>query len=115
MMVVMLVLVFTGQVLASAKSSCQSGVAQSSEPMMASDCCVDHSQHLNSDASLADETAALDCCPDCDCILGGCTTAAVLPVSQSLFISYIGSVTPHDNVLALTQLSTSLFRPPISR
>lgn len=112
--VVLLMLLFTGQVMASAKLSCQSQSSQPSEQIMPLDM-VDHSQHLGLDPSLADGTAAFDCCPNCDCNLGGCTAAAVLPAVQSLFISGIVSLTSRDNELAENQLAVSLFRPPISR
>ena len=112
--VVLLTLVFTGQVLASAKLSCQSQSSQSSEQTISSDM-MDHSQHLKMDSSSADTMAGAECCPNCDCNLGGCTATAVLPTAQSLFVTGVVSLTNHHNELAANQLAVSLFRPPISR
>jgi hypothetical protein len=109
--VVLLTLFFTGQVLASAKLSCPS---QSSEQTISSDM-MDHSQHLKMDSSSADTMAGAECCPNCDCNLGGCTATAVLPTAQSLFVTGVVSLTNHHNELAANQLAVSLFRPPISR
>jgi len=112
--VVLLTLVFTGQVLASAKLSCQSQSSQSSEQTISSDM-MDHSQHLRMDSSSADTMAGAECCPNCDCYLGGCTATAVLPTAQSLFVTGVVSLASHHNELAANQLAVSLFRPPISR
>jgi hypothetical protein len=112
----LLILVFTGQGLASAKTSCLNQLSPSSEhsEQVVSDS-VDHSQHRGLDAYLPDETAALDCCPDCDCNLGGCTATAVLPSAQSLSMSYSVSLRPRDNQLASKRLAATFFRPPIFR
>jgi len=109
--VVLLTLVFTSQVLASAKLSCQS---QLSEQTISSDT-IDHSQHLGMDSSSANTMADCECCPNCDCNLGGCTATAVLPSAQSLFVTGVVSLASHHNELAANQLAVSLFRPPISR
>jgi len=112
--VVLLTLVFTGQVLASAKLSCQSQSSQSSEQTISSDM-MDHSQHLRMDSSSADTIAGAECRPNSDCNLGGCTATAVLPTAQSLFVTGVVSLASHHNELAANQLAVSLFRPPISR
>ena len=113
MIVVLLTLVFTSQVLASAKTSCLNQSSPSSEQMVSD--MMDHSQHGGVDASLPDETTALDCCPDCDCDLGGCTATAVLPSAQTLATSYNVSLRPNGNQLASKRLAAAFFRPPIFR
>ena len=108
---------FIGQVVASTTVSCQSQPAspQSHEQMIDSGM-MDHSQHMMSlTTSSADDTTGSVCCPDCDCSLGGCSTAAALPSGQHLFTSDIASLTSHYNELVDGQLTGSLFRPPIPR
>jgi len=114
-LLVLLMLVFGGQVMASANISCQNQTSspQSTEQAMGSDM-VDHSQHLGLNSS-ADEATSLDCCPDCDCSVGGCSASAALPTTQELFSPYVVLLTSRYNELVDDQLSVSLFRPPISR
>ncbi len=105
--VAILMMVFIGQVVAaSIDVSCQSLSAQ--EEMM------DHSQHMGSNAFSLDGAATADCCPDCDCSLGGCSSVA-LPAYQSTFSSSLKSKTGHYDESANFQLAVSLFRPPITR
>ncbi|MEH6588603.1 MAG: hypothetical protein V7746_00020 [Halioglobus sp.] len=112
---VLLMLVFTSQVVASASVSCQNQSAGSQSPaqMMDSDV-MDHSQHMNMGESSADAATVLECCPDCDCSLGGCAAAAV-PVSEPTLISNLASSMSPYKELTASQLSATLFRPPISR
>jgi hypothetical protein len=117
MIVVLLMMAFIGQVVASTTVSCQSQSAspQSHEQIIDSGM-MDHSQHMKSlITSYAGDTTGSVCCPDCDCSLGGCSTAAVLPSSQHPFTSDIASLIIYYNELADGQLTVSLFRPPISR
>lgn len=109
--VALLMMTFIGQVVASTTVSCQSQPAplQSHEQMVDSGV-MDHSQHMSLKASSAD----VECCPDCDCSLGGCATV-VLPTSQPVFDSNLASSMSHYIELTESQLAVSLFRPPISR
>ena len=113
--VALLLLTFTGQMVASTAVSCQNQPApsQSHEQMMDSGV-MEHSQYMSLYALSADYVTALECCPDCDCSLGGCATAA-LPASQPAFASGFSLLMIHYNELAESQLAVSLFRPPISR
>lgn len=109
--VVLLMLVFTGPVLASVKLSCHS---QTSDQNTSSDM-MDHSQHLGMDTSPADAAADFECCVDCDCNLNGCTATAALSAPQSLSVTGYAPLASHYNELAVTQPTVSLFRPPIFR
>jgi len=106
---------FIGQVVASTSVSCQSLSAplQTHEQMMDSGV-MDHSQHMGSNTVSFDGMAAADCCPDCDCSVGGCSSVA-LPAYQSTFSSSLKSQFGHYDESADLQLAVSLFRPPISR
>ncbi|WP_162789641.1 hypothetical protein [Cycloclasticus sp. PY97N] len=115
LIVALLMMAFIGQVVASTSMSCQSMSAplQAHELMMDSGM-MDHSQHMGSNAFSLDGAATADCCPDCDCSLGGCSSVA-LPACQSIFSSSLKSITGHYDESADFQLAVSLFRPPISR
>ena len=119
-LVVLLMLLFGGQAIASVGFSCQnnnmSSPQQSSDQMLMSDT-MDHSQHMGkigADSSI-DESATLEYCPDCDCSLERCFSSATLPMHQSIYSSSVMSVTSYTNELVDKQLYTSLYRPPISR
>ena len=112
---VLLMLVFSIQVLASANSYChhESSVTESAEHAMPSHM-ADHSEHLELGSS-ADMAAAPDCCPDCDCSLDGCSSLAILSVSQILISSEIALPASHYNQRFEGLLALSFFRPPVSR
>lgn len=114
-LLVLLMLVFGGQVLASANFSChnETSTPKSTEQAMDS-YMMDHSQHLGLDSS-ADGVTSLDCCPDCDCSVGGCSNSAVLPATQNLFSFNVLLPTSRDNESVDDKLTLSLFRPPVSR
>lgn len=115
LIVALLMMAFISQVVASTSMSCQSlsAPSQAHELMMDSGM-MDHSQHMGSNAFSLDGAATADCCPDCDCSLGGCSSVA-LPACQSIFSSSLKSITGHYDESADFQLAVSLFRPPISR
>jgi hypothetical protein len=114
-LIVLLMLVFGGQAIASTSISCQniSSSAQSSEQVLISDM-VDHSQHLGLKSS-TDGATSLEDCPDCDCSLHRCFSSTTLPTAQGLFSFSVVSLTSRYNELVDTQSTTTLFRPPISR
>lgn len=114
-LLVLLMLVFGGQVLASANFSCHNEASspQTTEQPMDS-FMMDHSQHLDLNSS-ADGVTSLDCCPDCDCSVGGCSNSAVLPAPQNLFSFDVVLPTSRDNERVDDKLTLSLFRPPVSR
>tara|TARA_B100000780_G_scaffold253162_1_gene200631 strand:- start:439 stop:780 length:342 start_codon:yes stop_codon:yes gene_type:complete len=105
-------LVFGAQVLASASFACHSETSspESAEQAMDSHM-MDHSQHLTLDSS-ADGVTSLDCCPDCDCSLGGCSNSVVLVATQNLFSFDMVLPTSRDNESVDDKLTLSLFRPP---
>jgi len=105
-----LMMCFIGQALASTSVLCQnpSMPMQSHEQMMASDM-VDHSQHMSS----LDEMVITDCCPDCDCNMASCTSVA-LPTNQLLTISQLQSIHGLYHESTGYQLTSSLYRPPIT-
>lgn len=111
--VALLMMTFVGQAVASASMSCQNQAAQSqSQEQMMDSVPMDHSQHTGMNS--ADGLDLSECCPDCDCSLGGCVTPA-LPVSQHTFASNLTTlasryISPPEN-----QLTVLLYRPPISR
>lgn len=106
---------FIGQAVASASTVCQmQSVPSQSHQKMAGTDTKNHSQHMGLDSSSTDEIATFDRCPACDCSLGGCI-AVVLPESQSVFAASLGSLTIDYNELAESELTVSLYRPPIAR
>jgi hypothetical protein len=112
---VLLMLVFGAQVLASANFSCHNETSSPESAEQAMDSyMMDHSQHLTLDSS-ADGVTSLDCCPDCDCSVGGCSNSAVLPATQHLFSFDMVLPTNRDNERVDDKLTLSLFRPPVSR
>lgn len=115
LIVALLMMAFIGQVVASTSMSCQSLSAplQAQEQMMDSGM-MDHSQHMGSNVLSLDGAVTADCCPDCDCSLGGCSSVA-LPAHQSTFSSSLKSIAGHYDESTDSQLVVSLFRPPITR
>lgn len=112
-LVVLLMLVFGSQALASENICCQNQTSSSQSTELAMDSeMVDHSQHLGLDSSTTDSPS---CCPDCDCSVGGCSTTPALLATQDLFSSDDVFLTSLYNELYDNQLSVSLFHPPISR
>lgn len=109
-LIVLLMLVFGGQAIASVSISCQNQASSSQSSEM-----VDHSQHLLGLNMSTDEAVSLDDCPDCDCNLHRCFSSTTLTSDQSLSSSIIVSVTRLHNEGFDTQLTSSLFRPPIFR
>lgn len=114
-LIVLLMLVFGGQAIASVSISCQNQApsSQSSSQTLISGM-VDHSQHLLGLNSSTGEAVSLDDCPDCDCNLHRCFSSTTLPSAQSFSSSIVVSVTSLYNELIDTQFTSSLFRPPIS-
>ncbi len=111
--VALLLLTFVGQAVASASMSCQNPAAQSPPQQQMMDAAgMDHSQHTG--MSTTDSPDWSECCPDCDCSLGGCVTFA-LPVSEHTFASDLTTLSGRYISLAENQPGASLFRPPISR
>jgi hypothetical protein len=113
--VALLMMVFIGQVVASANVSCQSQSSSSQlHNQMADSDMMDHSQHIGAGNSMAQSAAGSECCADCDCSLGGCASAVLL-ASQSVFA--VNPTLPINtyNGLVENPLVISLFRPPISR
>ena len=116
-LIVLLMLVFGGQAIASASIYCQniSSSAQSSEQALVSDT-VDHSKHLELKSPTDGATSiSVEGCPDCDCSLHRCFSSTTLPTAQNLSSFNLVSMTSHYNELVDTQSTTTLFRPPISR
>ncbi len=115
--VLLLMMTFIGQAVASTVVSCQSQSAplQSHEQVMVSGE-MDHSQHMMSlTTSSTEEATEFSCCADCDCSLGGCSTLAALLSGQQLFLSDVSSLARHYSELLDGQVTVSLFRPPISQ
>lgn len=113
--VALLLMMFIGQVIASTTVSCQSSSASMPVHGQMMDSGVkDHSQHMGSDVVSSDGMAAADCCPDCDCSLGGCSSV-VLSVHQTTFYSSLKALTAHYDESVSSQLAVSLLRPPIVR
>jgi len=104
---------FVGQAFASVNVSCQAMGTQIDAAMI--DVAVtDHSQHMSSKTPSVDKPLAIsECCPDCDCSLGGCTTAVLSAVQQTIAPNP-NSLTDDYVGIAAYQIATSLFRPPIS-
>ena len=113
--IVLLMLVFSMQVIASSSDSChnQNAPIQSSEQIITS-VIGDHSQHAGL-ISPSDINALVDYCPNCDCNLDGCVSSATLPITENVFSTNLTSLTSSHIEAVHAYSSTSIFRPPISR
>ena len=118
-LVALVMAAFIGSVTASEFTSCpnQTSPSYAVEPMhdvrMPNDgMTMSHTQHAGIKSLLADKLAMLDCCPDCDCSTGGCFTA-LLPAPQPTVSPGFTSARPNPHEVAISQLATPLFRPPI--
>lgn len=112
--VALLMMTFIGQVVAFNNVSCQSSSAPSQSNLQEIDFgMMDHSQHMSLSDSSADNVGP-ECCPDCDCSVGGCATVA-LPSAHPIFPSYFTMLSSNYTELAESQLTGSPLRPPITR
>lgn len=114
--VVLLMLVFSSQLLASGHSLCQNldtTVLPSEHSMhgkMAHGKMMDHSQHAPASA-----VVSADCCSSGDCSLGGCSATAALPTAEALFTFNLVLLTSHYQQRLDDALAISFLRPPITR
>lgn len=111
--VVLLMVAFVGQAVASSAMSCLNEASQSQHHEQVMDSSViDHSHHANINS--ANDSDSSECCPDCGCCFGGCGTAMLSATQQdSLYNDTL--LTDHYLNPAKNQLAVSLYRPPISR
>lgn len=107
--------IFSNLTMVSAKVSCEYQIptSESTGKTMNPDM-MGYSQHLKLNLSIGSVTF-LDCCPDCYCSVSGCSAFAVLPATHHVFLTEATLLTNHYNELVDNQLTTSLYRPPISR
>ena len=113
-LIALLMLVFGGQVLASANFSCHNETSSPKTTEHAMDSYMaDHSQHLTMDSS-ADGVTSLDCCSDCDYTVDGCSNCAILPATQNLFSFNVVIPTVRDNESVEGKLPLIFVHPPIS-
>lgn len=111
---VILLLAYISQGYAAAHMTCQQMSMKTDTAHhsmdMASD--SDHAHHPSMDSST--ESDGPNCCPDCDCLAGVCSSAA-LPVSLQVVSRFHTSATI-DGLPTPTpiQIVFSLYRPPIS-
>jgi len=114
---------FVGQSVASVSVSCLNQPAQSQafqsqllqaefqEPMM-DFAVMDSAQQMDMNCNNALDSS--DRCADKGCSLGGCT-AALLPAFQQTFAPTFALLVSDYAPLAESQITVSLYRPPISR
>jgi hypothetical protein len=113
--VALFLLMYVGQGFATAHMTCQNMAAtkllmeQAAKP----DACPDHAKQVENDASASSNSS--DCCPHCDCILGGCPTAALPVFPPSSFDLRSSLSVDGFTESTLSQFTLSLFRPPIAR
>ncbi len=103
---------FIGQAVASVTMSCQSMGSQPERQEQLMDAA--HMNHSQTMSMMSADTSSPECNTDCDCSLGGCTTA-VVPVAQQVFIANLLLLTNEHASLVEKQLANSLYRPPIFR
>jgi hypothetical protein len=114
LMVMLLLLAFVGQTMASTVMPYQMTTqSQSNHQMMSG---MDHSAHtMDHDANMVDTLqTSMDCCDqDCSCVMGSCTsvtlTAAPFAIEAKITTQKIVQYLHH----LLAQSPTSLYRPPI--
>jgi hypothetical protein len=113
-LVVVLLLTYVGQSLAAANITCKNMASKLAhfEQSEKSGACAAHSKYLSNDTGK--RTNSSDCCPHCDCYLGGCSNTA-LPVTPQT-VAHIRSPILVDGYAAATSnpFALSLFRPPIT-
>ena len=104
-MVVLMLLVFVGQVTVASALPCQMDMEEDSTMM-------DHSSHMMSEQ--ADESSTDDCCAkNSGCSMSGCISIALSTHFQSSKVSFASESIAHQTQLAIKQFPTSLYRPPI--
>ena len=111
--VALLMVVFVGQTVASSAISCLNEASQSQHhEQVINSSAIGHSHHASINS--ANDLDSFECCTDCDCCLGGCSTA-MLPAVQQTFLSNGILLIDHYLSPAKNQLAVALYRPPISR
>jgi len=112
-LIVLLMLIFGGQAIASASISCQNPSSSSDQALISG--MMDHAQHSGLKAP-NDATVSLDYCPDCDCDSHHCFTSVMTILNaQNLFTFGVASLISPYHEAVDAQSTSSLFRPPISR
>lgn len=108
---VLLMLVFSIQVVASANFPCHHKASSSAATMhVMPSTMVEHTQHLNL-VSSADATTE----SDCDCNVGDCSNSAIVSVPQLLTSLDIFLVPSLYSEIFESKLTFPSFRPPVSR
>lgn len=73
---------------------------------------MDHSQHMSMVFSNTTDSHS-DCQTNCDCSFGGCSTVVASVGEQAFAPVHYSSATNYSS-LSESQMSNSLYRPPIS-
>lgn len=118
LMVLLVCMAFVGQTMASTIMPYQmmsmtgmNGQEQSQDMKM-----MDHSNHnMVSETSDNSEESTEDCCTQtCSCFIGGCSSVAVFMkgAGNAPIVGLSSKILSYSN-LALSQVPTSLYRPPI--
>lgn len=118
LMVLLVCMAFVGQTMASTIMPYQmmsmtgmNGQEQSQDMKM-----MDHSNHnMVSETSDNSEESTEDCCTQtCSCFIGGCSNVAVFMkgAGNAPIVGLSSKILSYSN-LALSQVPTSLYRPPI--
>lgn len=125
--VTLLLLTFVSQAIASVNIGCQDQSMESDKQIMnhaAMDFetmdhsqheMMDHSQHTTSPSSSAFIQATDDCCSDCECSLGSCTSSVLAFNSEYSFLSSIYTLSASYGKSLANQVRITPYRPPISR
>jgi hypothetical protein len=112
---VILLLAYVSQGYAAAHMTCQQMSMKTDAAPHSIDMASDsgHAHHQSMDTST--ESNEPNCCPDCDCLAGVCSSAA-LPVSLQVVSRLQSSATIDDTTTPTpTKIVFSLYRPPITR
>ena len=112
-LVAVLLLAYVGQGLAAATMTCKNMASHSAfiDQPVKTGACSAHSKHVSN--SSGNNTDSSECCPHCDCFLGGCSTSA-LPVAVQIVGQTRSSVCIYAYMDSASSLvAPSLFRPPI--
>ena len=127
--VTLLLLTFVSQAIASVNIGCQDqSMAMESDKQTINHAAMDHemmdhsqhemmdhSQHTTSPSSSAFIQATDDCCSDCECSLGSCTSSALAFNSEYSFLSSIYTLSASYGKSLANQVRITPFRPPIFR
>ena len=113
-----MLMVVVGQVTSASASSCKMGPKIQPSMMDHSSHMMDHSSHGIAEPMDQDSTSMGDCCDkDGSCSMSGCLSLSILAITvetSAHMMNFSSGLTVSPVQLSLSNISFSLYRPPIS-